>query len=103
MINKLQLAKIKTVTRIPLILCFKLLGVSLGKVKSAPRAMISPVCKSPRYEKSNTGITAESAAFRALVKLLPRVKSFIFVIILLGLDDKGKNCVILSEINRLDF
>jgi hypothetical protein len=73
LINKFTPASINTVTSKPLILCFKLLGVSLGNVNNAPIAMVNPTSKFPKYENKNAGITAESATLNALYKLVPIV------------------------------
>jgi len=54
------------VTNNPFILCFKLLGVSLGKVNKAPMAIVRPVSSCPKYEKTNTGIIAERTTLKAL-------------------------------------
>lgn len=58
----------KAVTRMPLILCFKLLGISLGYVKKAPIAIAKPISNLPRKENKTTGITAAIVTFKALVK-----------------------------------
>ena len=77
LINRLAVEKNKTDTVIPLILCFKLLGISLGKVNNAPRATVNPISKYPNFDNNKTGIIAESVAFSALVKLVPTVNSLI--------------------------
>ena len=58
----------KAVTRMPLILCFRLLGISLGYVKKAPRAIAKPISNFPKKENNMTGITAANVTFKALVK-----------------------------------
>ena len=73
----MAIEKNKTQTVIPLILCFKLLGISLGKVNKAPSAMVNPASKFPKFEKISTGITADNVAFMALLKLVPSVKFLI--------------------------
>jgi hypothetical protein len=70
---KLTPAIISEVTNNPLTLCFKLLGMSLGKVKKAPKAMVKPIWKLPKYENNNTGETAVMVIFKALVKSVPAI------------------------------
>ena len=52
----------------PMILCFKLLGISLGYVKKAPIAIVKPISKWPRNVKNKTGSTDAIVTFKALVK-----------------------------------
>lgn len=68
LIIKLIPATKKAVTRIPLILCFRLLRISLRNVKKAPWAIAKPISNLPKKENITTGMTAAIVTFRALVK-----------------------------------
>jgi hypothetical protein len=46
----------------------RLLGISLGYVKKAPRAMAKPISNFPKNENITTGMTAAIVTFIALVK-----------------------------------